>query len=459
MRGRRADRDWVRRVTDQMESEQGSILIEVLVSAILLTITAVGVFNAFDAGARSTAEERHRSQAEGLGQADLARLRTMRISALSNLEQTKVVTIDGTPYTVKSDAEFQTDNTGTASCETGKASADYIQIRSSVSWPSIGERAPVVTQSLVAPPNGSISAESGSLAIQIVDADNVGIEGIPLAGSGAGTFSGATGSNGCVIFGNLKKGNYTLGITAPLLVDPKGKAPVSQPTSVVAEGTNTLGLQYDEPGEIVAEFETWVGGNLVPTKADAIAAYHSGQGLTPRIFGTPGTAMMPVTAKPMFPFSSAYAVYAGTCSGNDPNSSSNNPLAKPLPDGVIAEALVPPAGKASVKIELPPLNLTVKSGTSSGNPGSPVQGATVKVSDILCTAATPLVRTYTTNSVGGLNEPGLPYSSYKICVTNGSRRYKPSTTFKVPTNPESAQAGTTLSTIYLGAGESTSSPC
>jgi Tfp pilus assembly protein PilV len=444
---------------NQLEGEQGSIMIEVLVSSILLVITAVGVFSAFEAGTRSTAEERHRAQAEGLGQADLARLRTMRISALSNLEQTKVVTIDSTPYTVKSDAEFQTDSTGTASCETGKASADYIQIRSTVTWPSIGKRAPVVSQSLVAPPNGSISAESGSLAIQIVDADNIGIEGIPLSGAGAGTFSGATGSNGCAIFGNLPKGSYTLGITAPSLVDPKGKAPEPLGTSVVAESTNTLARQYDEPGEITAEFGAWVGGTFVPVKADAIAAFNSGAGLTPRVFGTPGTVQEKVTAKPMFPFSSVYAVYAGTCSGNDPNSSGstgNNPLGKPLPADVIAEALVPPAGKASVKIEMPALYLTVKSGTSSGSPGTAVKGATVTVSDTKCTSMSP-VRTYATNEAGGLDNPALPYSTYDLCVTNGSRRVRESG-FKVPANPENAQAGTNK-VIYLGGGQSTTGSC
>jgi hypothetical protein len=99
----------------------------------------------------------------------------------------------------------------------------------------------------------------------------------------------------------------------------------------------------------------------------------------------------------------------------------------------------------------------VKSGTSSGNPGTAVQGATVKLADTKCTSASPLVRTYTTNSLGGLSSPGLPYSTYSFCVTNGSRRVKLST-LKVPSNPESAQAGTTL-TVYLGSGESTTSPC
>lgn len=293
----------MRHLADQTRDERGSVLIEVLVSAILLVITAVGVFGAFDAGTRSTAEQRHRAQADGLAQADLARLRTMRISDLSNLLETKVVTIDGTPYTIQSIASFEEDSTGTASCENGEPKADYIQIRSTVTWPSIGNRAPVVAQSLVAPPNGSISAESGSLAVQIVDAEDAGIEGVGLTGTGAGAFNGVTGSNGCAIFGNLPDGEYTLAVSGPTLIDRDGKLPQAQSTSVVAESTNTVVLQYDEPGDVTAKFETRVGGKLAPSSADAIVAFNSGMTVA-RVFGAPGTPQAEVTATPLFPFTS-----------------------------------------------------------------------------------------------------------------------------------------------------------
>ncbi len=111
---------------------------------------------------------------------------------------------------------------------------------------------------LVAPPNGSISADSGSLAIQVVDSQDIGVAGIGLAGSGAGSFSGSTGANGCAIFGNLAEGDYTLTLSgfASGLVDKDGNPPGSITTSVVGESTNTVVLQYDNPGEIEASFTT-----------------------------------------------------------------------------------------------------------------------------------------------------------------------------------------------------------
>jgi Tfp pilus assembly protein PilV len=422
--------------TNRIGSEQGGVLIEVLVSSILLVITAVGVFSAFDAGARSTAEQRHRSRAEGLAQADIARMRTMKISDLSNLHQTKQVTLEETAYTVESVAAFQTDETGTASCDEGVAKADYIQIRSTVSWPSMGERPPVVAQSLVAPPNGTISTESGALAVQIVNAQDVGIEGVGLTGTGAGSFSGVTGANGCAIFGNLPDGEYTLTLSGPTLVDADGNPPAAQTTSVVAESTNTLVLQYDAPGQIEAKFQTRVNGELVPSSADAVVVFNTGMDL-PMAFGTPGAPAGAVIATPLFPFASPYVVYAGTCVGNDPSQAG-----VPVP-GAVVEGVVSAKGSTEVTIELPALHLTAWSGTGAEEPGSPVEGAEVKVIDTLCEEGNPVIRKTTTNTEGALPDPGLPFGHYEVCVSDGTNRVT-ATEVTVPFDPEDMAAGTEL---------------
>ncbi len=431
----------------QIESERGSVLIEVLVSAVMLVIATGGVFSALGAATRSTAEERHRAQAEGLAQADLTRMRTMRISALANLHESKVVTIEKTPYTVESAAEFETDKTGTASCEKSTASADYIQIRSTITWPSLGSRAPVVDQSLVAPPNGSVSANSGSLAIQIENAENGGVEGVGLSGTGAGTFSGVTGSNGCAIFGDLPAGNYTLTISGSSLVDKNGEAPKPQSTSVVEESTNTLTLQYDHAGEIAVSFQTMVEGKLVPSSADSVVAFNSGM-QAPKTFGTLGTPVGEVHATPLFPFTSAYSVYAGSCEEDNPGASA--------PEGAVGEAVVSAGGSTPVTIVLPALYLTAWSGTEA-EPGQPVQGAEVKLADTKCTPEKPQVRTFTTNSKGNLPDPGLPFSTYNVCVSNETKHVS-AASLAVPANPEEMGAGTTLN-VFLGAAGAETGKC
>lgn len=439
---------------DRIEGERGSILLEALVSGIMLVITAVGVFSAFEAGTRASAEERHKAQAEGLAQTDLTRMRTMRISDLSNLQETKVVTIEKTPYTIKSAAEYETDKTGTASCEKGTSSADYIQIRSTVSWPTLGTRDPVVEQSLVAPPNGSISETSGSLAIQLEDAEGNGIEGVGLTGAGPASFHGVTGETGCVIFGDLPAGNsYTVtpAIVGTNLIDRNGEAPKAESTSVVGESTNTLALQYDEAGEAVAKFETTVGGKLVPSTADAVVATNEGMKV-PRIFGTPGTRQEKVEIRPLFPFTSPYSIYAGTCNEDNPGESA--------PEEAFGEAEVPPGGTASVTIELPPLNLTVMSGSKASSPGSPVENAAVKIVDKKCKGKGGQPLNDTTNSEGHLKNPGLPFSEYEVCAYSGTlnKRIAAKTLVKVPTNVQNIEAGTTL-TLYLGSSEAHTGVC
>jgi Tfp pilus assembly protein PilX len=392
--------------------EGGYALVEIIVSSILLVTTAVGVFGAFDAATRSTSEERHRARAHGIAEADLSRMRALRISELVNLNETRTVTQDGTPYTVASRAEFITDATGTTSCEAGIASADYLKISSTVSWPSIGTRPPVYTSSIVAPPNGSVSANSGSLAISVEDSQNVGIPGVGVSGSGAGSFTGTTGPDGCVVIGNLPAGSYTVTVSgvASGLVDRDGNAPGPINTSVVAESTNTLALQYDEPGSIPVTFTTLPYGGGVPaaSSADSIIAFNTGM-TAARAFGTPGTPASQINATSLFPFSSDYAVYAGTCEQDDPNLNPAPPPATTL------SALVPPGGSPPppTTIQLPALHLTV---TSSGNP---VANATVKVRDTKCSN---FLRVLTTDAQGRLANPGLPYSDYEICATNGTRR-------------------------------------
>lgn len=453
---------------ERIEDEAGSVLVEVMVSAILLTIAAIGVFNALDSSSRATAQERHRAQANDLAQADLARMRTMRISDLSNLDETRQATVEGNAYTVESKATFQTDATGTASCEEGTASADYIQIRSLVTWPSIGTRPPVEAQSLVAPPNGSVSPDSGALAIQIEGGEGQGIADVGLAGSqegGEGSFNGSTGANGCAVFGNLPEGNYTLEVLDSTLVDNDGDPPAPQITSVVAESTNTLALQYDHPGTIEVGFSTWVDGELVEAaEFDSVVVFNTGMSVA-KTFGAPGNPQPKIAATTLFPFVSPYAVYAGSCASNNPN-----PSGEPEPPPAIADALVSAGGLTAVTLELPALDLTVWNGTEAEK-GAPVEGAAVQVADTLCSegeegSETPVTRTFATNEAGGLDQPALPYSQhdeeegeggYDVCVEDPTGEAHVSVAgLSVPADPEEMEAGTALE-VFLAEG--VAGPC
>jgi hypothetical protein len=58
------------------------------------------------------------------------------------------------------------------------------------------------------------------------------------------------------------------------------------------------------------------------------------------------------------------------------------------------------------------------------------------------------VRTATTNAQGELPDPGLPFSTYKVCVASGGKHVT-ANEVAVPLKPEEMQAGTELK-AYLG---------
>ena len=441
-------------------------LIEVIVSAMLLIIVSIGVFTAFDAGTRATAQERHRARANALAEADLERMRSMRIVDLATLNQTRTVTQDGTAYTIVSTSQFLNEPATTNTCATGAGSRDYLQISSSVTWPGIGSRPAVTAASLVSPPSGSVVPNSGSLLVSVDDSRSAGISGVTLSGSGAGSFSGTTNSNGCVLWRNLPAGNYTMAIggAASSMVDPEGAAPSSKAVSVVAGGTNTVALEYDRPGALAVTFKTEPYGNGTPinSNADSIAAYNSNMN-QPRYFVPPGPAGTKAatitTSASLYPFLSTYSVYAATCPSNNPD---------PLGDGsnalAIANPTVPPGGTASPvgTITLPALHLTVRTG-SSGTGGSPIAGARVRVTDLNCSPSGSYRRTFATNiafqladTLTGPANPGLPYGTrYQVCAdavvgTQQRRNYVRTGSAAIEEVPVTNPSAGTVRTIYLG---------
>ena len=434
--------------------DRGFALVEILVSALVVVAVSGGALAALQASNHSGSEERHRARAYGIAQEDQARMRSLRISDLSNLQETRTVNVDGTPYEVSSAGEFVTDSTGTASCTQGTASADYIRITSTVSWPSIGSRPPALVQSLVAPPNGSISDTAGALAVSVQSGQNQGVAGVGLSGSGAGSFSGTTGANGCAIFGNLPAGNYTLTPQPTGLVDRDGDPPEPLPTSVVALSTNTVVLQYDTPGSIEVDFRTRVGGTLVASKADSVVAFNTGM-TEAEAFGTIGSPVATLEATPLFPFASPDTVYAGSCTDNNPN-----PDADPDAPAAAAAAsvLVPAGGTATAAVELPALHLGVRSGTGPGAPGTPVNNANVTVTDQICTAGgQPVERTFNTNAAGQLPDPGLPAGVYDVCVDDGARRVSTTADLLNFIDLADFEDGT-VRDVYLGGGSAGTCP-
>jgi type II secretory pathway pseudopilin PulG len=430
------------RLRSKPAPEAGFALIEILISGVIAVIAAGAVFTLFQATTRSAADQRDRSQAYAVAQEDQARMRGIRIPVLKTLRETRTVTLDGTRFTVVSAGKYINAAVGDTSCTVTNNTADYIQITSTVTWPAMGATPPTVIQSIVAPPRGTLDPSRGSLTILAVNAAGTPISGVGVTGTGAGTFSGSTSSAGCITFPDQPAGSYTLTPSnVSSLVDRDGNTPRAQTIGVVGGANNTINLLYDSPGEVTINFRTKTySGSTVASKADSIVAYNTGM-TTARTFGTPGTFVTSITAKPLFPFTSPVSIYAGSCTTNNPN---------PPDPGEVASITIPSGGVATpATIQLPSLLLTVKNGSSGLN------NAAVKITDTepSCTyRGSPVVRNYltTTNvSSGRLSDPGLPWGTYDVCASANisGDRYKIVRAVRVQT----ILSGTSL-TIDLGSG-------
>ena len=415
-------------------------------------MVAAAFFGLLSATGRTSADQRKRSVAYGIAQEDQARMRAMGVAALARVNGSRTVTLNGTPFTVASNGVFINDTTSTASCGANSSSADYIKVSSTVTWPNMGSTPAAVIQSIVAPPNGSLDPTHGTLTIAAQNAAGGPLSGVGLSGTGAGTFSGSTDSAGCAMFPDQASGNYTLTPSASGYVNKDGGAPAAQTVSVIAGSTNTVALQYDRPGSIPVTFTTKVGAGLVASSSDSIVVFNTGM-TQARTFGTPGgSRVSSITGTSLFPFTSPYSVYAGACIGNNPNPTG---MANPPGAAAIGTVTVPPGTVTSpVSIQLPALNLTVWSGSSSSSPGTKVTNATVKLSDDNCSVSgNPVKRVYITNSNGALADPGLPWSQYDVCVDNGSRRQQINNVVV-----QNLTSGTTL-TVYMSGSGNQSGTC
>jgi Tfp pilus assembly protein PilV len=388
-----------------LHGEDGFALIEVLVSALILAIAAGAILSLLQATTRSAAAERQHAEAYSLAQEDQARLRAIRLSALNRLSQENTYTLNGTAFHVVSQGVFINNSSRQpASCTSGQTSADYVQTTSTVSWSG---HEPVTMQSIVSPSNGSLDPKHGTLLITAKRVGSIALAGLGLKGSGPGTFSGTTDSSGCANFTDLPAGNYEVLPSGTNLVGTDGKAPHAVEAGVSEGTTSTLPLQYDYGASIPVEFEYRVGSSseYKPAKLDSVYMQNtSGSGA----YWSPAkTRELSFTASPIYPFSSGDSIWAGNCSGNNPETSTGI-ATYTFHSGEVATQ--------PLHLKVPVLELTVKNGTAA------LGGATITITDETCSET--VERKYVSESAGhqsssstGAPEYGLPYGKYKVCAT------------------------------------------
>ena len=433
------------RLRGRLRADGGMTLIEVVVAALLVGLISLSLIG-LEAVGRTTQDQRVRSQAVAVAQQDQERMRGMTADQLAKLNQTRTVTVEGTPFTVTSTATFISHSSGASSCSGSGAAADYAKVESSVTWAN-NKRTPVVERSIITPPAG------GSLLAQIIDQNGAPLPGasVTVTGTDQSTDStrrsAGTDTDGCAVFGGLLVGDYSVGAAKNGFVDADGNASPATPTTTTAGNTATTRFTMGQAGAVTATFQTQVGATILQNQQAPSVSWTNTGMATPGIFAPASPSSSITTPQTLFPFITTgtgiyngnYSLWAGSCSTQQPPSNLGVATVAPgatgtsvitLPAMIVGVQYRPNTSTAYSSVKPANLRLTFPSpsGSSCGQTWAPP----------INTASGPAAP-----STGWLRFPGQPYGSgYTVCAD-----YRPSSTsFKATANVNN--------TSYASAGNS-----
>jgi Tfp pilus assembly protein PilV len=463
-----------------MTSQAGDTLIEVVISALLVGLIVVAVLTGFNEADKTSQDERAHDQASVLAAQSQEQLRSDPAPALDALAATPheyTQAAGGTTYTITQSAAFVNGSGESAGCANSKNETEtskYIEVTSSVNWTALGKkRLPVTQSSVITPPDGS--------GLE-VDVTNLGspeqpVSGVTVVADGTTT---TTGSKGCVIYTGIPATTTNVEAFRLGYVTPSGEHKVvANEISIAPNIITHYHIYLNVGGTITATF----AHKGAAAKGDTFVAFNNRMGVNPEFEvgstrfafdsaeeyealtgttteGYAETATSPVKSPSyptgdLFPFTSAWTVYAGDCTENNPAKAG----VPPVPPG---EAIVPVGGNAKATVPTSYDTLNLYMGSSGTTPVSTPQE--VKITNLSCEKQTPpevpdnaIKSNYEhrqmTNSEGHLEVPYQPFGEFEICVA-----YNPTSgthgTYKA-TYKNTTETGTTLEPIHVGAGVNT----
>jgi type II secretory pathway pseudopilin PulG len=407
-------RPWRSRLREQ----RGSVLVEVMVGAVVLSIATAALLNGIDGAQSAGTKNKARSTAAALAEQDQERMRSLPVATLAGYSNTRTASVKGVNYTVTSSTQWVTDQGGPISCSNNNKTAANIRITSAV---TANAYTGVVDEvSLVTPPPGTFAPGEGRAIVKVNGASGAAVSGAGVSLTGPSSYSGTTNSLGCAVFPFVAQGAYTATVSGGSLVDWQGNSSATKAIGVTAGTSTTISLEMDTAAEIRAIFDTVVNGTTVAAKSPSLTLGNAKLSVGAKTFPTsPGAPVTNINAQNLFPFTDGYGAFAGQCSTNNPAlaPTSNNsllPVYTPTPGQVLTMT-------TSNDVRVPSINVQVV--TASGSAVSNTTPATVivKTADSGCTNTFPTQtttsKTYgTTTYTATLPEPGFPYGTYRICA-------------------------------------------
>jgi type II secretory pathway pseudopilin PulG len=476
---------------ERVASEDGFLLIEVVVSALLVALIVVATFSGFDSASRVGVDQRNHDEATLLANESQEALRSDPASTFNspknNFEHSYTKTLNGTTFTVTQKASFLNGSGESTSCSATSANrqeTNSLKITSSVTWALLkaAERPPVTESSTSTPPAGStLEVDVGNLVTPTSGVPGVGtvVNYTPEGKSSETTLEGTTEGPGCVVFASIPSTAATVEVLEKAgFVTPAGEWHVEPKEVAIAPNYTTHHkVTLNEGSALQAEF-TWKGSNKYthgsitePVTASTFVAYNEEMGATPEFeLGDSGKGKFSsgtYTVEPnvyeqkattpkepvkypngnLFPFPAAtpWKVYAGACTSNDPHKL-NAAITDPL--GVVTAGASTPTLVAKVPTAY--MKLNVYKGTQVSEGLQETTAYPITITNTACKNITPdnqgevdepqSEQKQTTSSSlpgwgGHLEHAFFPLGAGRLCLAynSGTKHYTYTTPYNLTT--------------------------
>lgn len=475
--------------------QEGWALMDAIWSSVVVVLAFIGTFLAIDASTKTASRDSRRTAAYEIAQTELDRLRKMGDTNLPTLlaqdntstppsSPNRTVVVDGVVYSIWDRAYYvqgigpnTTDACGVTISGAGSTSAQYVYLKTTVTWPGsegstgvTGGGAPkaAVLDSYFAPEGGDLQSNTGTMRIFLARINMAPVSGrtVNLYKMPANTLVAAktTNINGCALFTGLARSDYEIRIPATSEYDLfMTTNPITIPSKVPARATISRVIKIDYPVELNPVFvtKTSSGGSditLNPSDGSSsslvgpwVAAASEFNRASGSEFISTGYGFMPHTtssiARKMFPQTTGYAAFAGPCDVNDPGSANRTIIPNPSTDPTWLPNSIYTGGQT---IRLPNFRIQLTSPTSVAGTGKiqvrlkdkPTGGTGV----VNCGPRASLQNTWiklpgTTDTSGWLSAQAyaLPVGEYEICAQQrgtGGGGWSPTTKYLSLTNQD-----------------------
>jgi hypothetical protein len=340
------------------------------------------------------------------------------------------VAVTGKSFVVNTSVEQHVDPVTGDPCLGAAAGQNrYLKLSVAVSWPGLGTRQPVRSDTLLTPPAGT--GATTSVRVRVLNRSGVGVRNatVTLAPttppmSVTTIVTDNTVGYGCAVFSNLPKGTYTITVNRAGHVTPAGATTHTETVAAdPAEPAPVVVVDYDVAGGARLVFSP-VTGFVEPTTATGMVL--ANPGLRPNGSLTFATS----TADGLYPFDSGYQGWRGMCRDADPSSHNASRTRIAVSSGVASTAApnpqAVPGGRVQVTVrQWTPTNSGV--GNDNGT-WSMLSGATVIATNSSGSCpdpANPQALTLGVSNSSGVVQALLPYGTWTFralnrCTQDGS---------------------------------------